>query len=347
MREVAPGAYQGTYTIRAQDNVANAIILGHLTIGGRQAPIVQAGSPVTIDTIPPKIVRRYPASGQTVSNVRPNILILYEDAGTGVNPAASRLIVEGQDVTSRATFADTAVSYTPPSALTGQVTVRLVLADRAGNVTRDRYQFAVAAPEASLIRSVTVNPTTLQVGDVLTVTAVGQPGGQAFFRIEQVSQDVPMHESQPGVYVGTLAMPARDRVYENARVLVTLTRMGVTSQAEASARLTIVAFNRVPAPVITSPAQGARVGDPIVVRGTAVPGYRVIVRVDFKGSLPVFNLTGTYGEVTTTADANGRWTVTINRTARLPEAELTITAIAVDPLGRRSESAILTASAGP
>ncbi|MGH2426025.1 MAG: copper amine oxidase N-terminal domain-containing protein, partial [bacterium] len=55
MREVSPGVYQGIYTVRPGDNVANAAIFAHLRLGTTAAPLVQAGTPVTIDSLPPVI----------------------------------------------------------------------------------------------------------------------------------------------------------------------------------------------------------------------------------------------------------------------------------------------------
>jgi hypothetical protein len=82
------------------------------------------------------------------------------------------------------------------------------------------------------------------------------------------------------------------------------------------------------------------------VRGTAIPGHRVIVRVDYQGVAVVLPVSGSYGEVTTIADDSGRWSATINRPFRLPNAELRITAIAVDQLGRRSSEAVLEVAGG-
>jgi hypothetical protein len=78
------------------------------------------------------------------------------------------------------------------------------------------------------------------------------------------------------------------------------------------------------------------------VRGTATPGHRVIVRADYQGAVLLFRVGGTYGEVETVADAAGNWAVVFNQTLRV-NAELTITAVAVDPLGRRSDPAVTRA----
>ncbi len=96
--------------------------------------------------------------------------------------------------------------------------------------------------------------------------------------------------------------------------------------------MVVVSTESVAPPAITSPAQGARLGSPIVIRSKATPGHRVEVQVDYQGAVLVFSLKGTYGQVTTIADAAGDWTVRINETVRISNAELTITAVAIDPL---------------
>src|SRR4030065_988725 len=94
------------------------------------------------------------------------------------------------------------------------------MVDRAGKVSEDRSAFTVVIAQASLIRAVTINPTTpLGPGDVLTVTMVGEPGGQAAFTIAGVVTDAPMAESpgQPGVYMGSYRIRSGDNP-QNARV---------------------------------------------------------------------------------------------------------------------------------
>lgn len=341
MREVSPGAYQGTYTARPGDNVANAAVFAHLRMGGTEAPLVQAGTPVTIDTLRPVIRQRIPAPNSTINNARPNIVITFEDqGGAGMDVGDTRLFINNQNVTSRATVTDSVVAYNPPEPLSGRVTVRVILRDRAGNATEDSYAFTIGSVEGSLIRSVTVNPTTpLQAGQVLTITMVGEPGGQASFSIEGVADNIPMAEAtnQPGVYFGSFTVRPQDNV-QNSRIFVTFTRAGVSSRVEASARMTMVGQG-VSAATISSPAEGASVGAPIVVRGVAAPGSRVVVRIDYRATVVLFALQGTYGEVNTTAEASGNWQVSVNPSVRIPGAQLTISAVAIDPVGRRSTPA--------
>ncbi len=336
MTEISPGVYRGTYTVRANDNVLSGGIFGHLRVGGQDAVMAQAESLVSIDARPPVITGRIPQPNSVINNTRPNILILFDDrGGSGVNPSNSVLVVNGQNVTSTAVWGDTAVSYTPPQSLPqGTIAVQTVLRDRAGNQTTDAFAFSVGVVQGALIRAVTVNPTaSIMPGQVLTVTALGEPGGQATFSIEGVVSNVPMTEAQPGLYVGQFTV-GNQRV-QNARVLVTLNRAGQAATIEASSRLSL--FGPVGAtPTVTSPLPGARVGTPITIHGTALPGSRVVVRVDYRGTLLLFQVSGTYGEVATTADASGNWQVSITPSTRIPNAQLTITVRAVDPLGRES-----------
>lgn len=347
MRQVSPGVYQGIYTVRTQDNVDAAVVVGRLRVGGQEAPLVQAGTRVTLDGTAPQIVQRFPEKGQTVNNVRPNILIVFNDTGSGIDPARSRLFVNGQNVTARVSITETALAYSPPEALAGRVLVRVILADKAGNVTNEEYTFTTSVSRTSLIHSVTVSPTTpLRARDVLTVRMLGEPGGQASFTIEGVEDDIPMAEAanQRGLYVGSHTIQRREQgAAQNARIIVRLTKDGVTSQA-AVARLMVVPTEGVAPPVITSPAAGTRLGSPIVIRGKATPGYRVEVQVDYQGALLLFSLKGTYGKVMTTADAAGDWAVRISETVRISNAELTITAVTIDPLGRRSEAVTVRAT---
>jgi hypothetical protein len=81
------------------------------------------------------------------------------------------------------------------------------------------------------------------------------------------------------------------------------------------------------------------VGSPITIRGTAAPGSRVVVKVDYRGTVLFIQVSGTYGEVATTADASGNWQVSVRPSTRIPEAEITITVRATDPSGRESAPA--------
>jgi hypothetical protein len=80
----------------------------------------------------PRVVWREPAAGGLVTGP---VIVRYrdDDGGTGVDPRAVRLTVDGRDVTARALVTPFALQYPGEAVPPGAVTVRLALADRAGN----------------------------------------------------------------------------------------------------------------------------------------------------------------------------------------------------------------------
>jgi len=205
---------------------------------------------------------------------------------------------------------------------------------------------AAQQPPAEVrITSVTHNAQgALRAGDTLTVRMRGTPGGDAFFTIEGVTGAVPMTERQSGVYVGRYTIPSPFLV-QNARVLVTLNVDGRVATALAPTPLTVTGSANATLAIV-SPASGASVGNPVVVRGVATPGSRVTVRVDYRGTVLLFPVSGTYGEATTTANASGNWQVSIQSSVRIPNAALIITAQAEDPLGREATPVTVQATQG-
>jgi hypothetical protein len=184
----------------------------------------------------------------------------------------------------------------------------------------------------------------LRAGDVLTVRMRGTPDGDAHFTIEGVTGAIPMTERQSGLYVGRYTIPSPFLV-QNARVLVTLNVDGRVATAFAPTPITVSGSANATLAIL-SPASGASVGSPVVVRGVATPGARVTVRVDYRGTVLLFPVNGTYGEATTTADASGNWQVSIRPSVRVPNATLTITAEAEDPLGREAAPVTVQATQG-
>jgi len=195
----------------------------------------------------------------------------------------------------------------------------------------------------SLIRSVAISAAApLRAGEVLSVTMSGAPRGVAAFRIEDVTDWLAMRElpNRPGVYVGSYTIRLGDRA-QAAQVIARLSLGELVGRSTAPALVTIVAAGTVPAPIVTAPGPGSGVRAGWVIRGTALPGQQVVVRVDYRMRILVVTAGGTLGEFTTVADTSGRWAVTINRDAPAG-ADVTITATAMDQLsGQRSESTVI------
>jgi hypothetical protein len=336
MTERQPGVYVGTFTVRPGDDVTNAPVFGRLAVGNVVSPLVQSAAPVTIDTRPPRIVEMAPAAGARVPNNRPTIVVVADDgAGSGIR--GFRLFVRGREVTQEATQSDRILTYTPPQPLPdGRVEVRVQVVDRAGNSAEREWSFLVDTRGAA-VRSVTFSPTRpLVAGDVLLVVVVAEPGGRASFTIEGIAENIPMAEQQPGRYVGTYTVRAGD-VAPGARVIVQFVRpTGEVVRAVATGEV-IIAAARPGRPVIERPRPGERVRSPLVVRGRATPGFRVRVVASFESVLGPVALRGRLGEAEVTADAGGRWEVTIRFPLILQGARITITAVAVSPTGQESD----------
>ncbi|HEV2360007.1 MAG TPA: copper amine oxidase N-terminal domain-containing protein [bacterium] len=218
-----------------------------------------------------------------------------------------------------------------------------VTADQSGTAQNVAATFAQAPTPASpgVITSVTVTPTGRQLvaGDVMTVVATGPAHGTATFTINGLRAGLPMPESaQPGTYIGTYTVRPGDYVV-NSSVVVSLTApTGQLITATAPAPVSINASALVPpasggAPIITSPAAGSGISTPFTVTGTAAPGSLVKVQADYTGNLLLFNVHGTLGTQTVTADANGNWSATFNQAPPVRGVNVTITAVQVDYTG--------------
>jgi len=289
--------------------------------------------------IPPRVIQPPPAPRQA----------LIQGTVFRVDAANSRLFVQqGDQMHTIIVTADTAI--TGPA---GSISLSQLRLGDAVSVTVDTQGRAVlirattaAQPSGDVrITSVTHNAQApLRVGDTLTVRMRGTPGGQASFTIEGITGTIPMTERQNGMYVGRYTIGAPFSV-QNARIFVTLNVGGQIASALAPVSISVIGSAGA-AVAILSPAPGASVGTPVVVRGLASPGAQVVVRVDYRGTVLLFPVSGSYGEVTTTADASGNWRVSIQPSLRIPNATLTITVRAVDPLGREATPATVQVTQG-
>lgn len=80
------------------------------------------------------------------TRLRPFIRVNYSDIGAGIDPALTRLALNGADVTAQAAITDSAVEFRPATDLTpGEQTVSVTAADRAGNATSRTWKFRIIA----------------------------------------------------------------------------------------------------------------------------------------------------------------------------------------------------------
>ena len=347
MKEGAAGVYTGSFTVPKNISVTGAAMLGKVVVGGVSSPLIQASGKVTVDSVPPKVTDLSPARGATVESDLPLIYATASDGGgTGVDPNAARLTLDGADVTGQATVTPAFVSLKPAQPLAaGRHTVRLTLADKAGNSDTTEWAFTVST--GRIIQAFTSDAPAggLGAGSTVHFTLTAPPGGKTTLGIGSFAKDVPLIETQPGVYTGKYTVQPGENV-QNAPVTATFVAKDGTKVASSLKTALTLAGGAPTAPVITDPAEGAHVADPLTVSGAAAPGATVQVKVDFSskalgGLLPI---SGTVGSKEVTADKDGHWTAAdlpLRSTSLFGTSgtTFTVTATAVDSNGEQSPAA--------
>jgi len=145
MTESPAGVYTAHYTVPAEVNFGRTPLVGHLVVGGIDAPPVEAATLVAISTAPPQIVEVAPSNGATVNNNRPSIYATYRSlTDVGINPSSVTININGLDVTPSSTRTDGFVTYSPSIPLgDGPVGVTVRVSDRAGNAQQRSWSFTI------------------------------------------------------------------------------------------------------------------------------------------------------------------------------------------------------------
>jgi hypothetical protein len=163
MREVRPGVYEGSYTIRRRDDPdAFESAVASLSLGGRSVtarserfervaggrdrdrdgdrdrPRMRDDSAPEISDLSPRNGEIVPSAGRTVVAAQFN-----DRGGSGVDPGSVRITLDGRDVTPSARVTADEFRYRSdlaPGRYRAEVTAR----DRAGNATTKSWTFDVA-----------------------------------------------------------------------------------------------------------------------------------------------------------------------------------------------------------
>ena len=195
MRELRPGHYEGTYTIRRQDNLAAAgLATAKLRAADNRVTSVTLSQPlIAADNRPPQIANLVPREGETVPRGATFVSGSFEDGnGTGVDPRSVRIVVSGRDVTSLAQITPREFAYQGPLPA-GRHTVEVIAADRAGNIVQKTWSFDVGgsvlgAASAGLPLTVMSHANNAQVDQQLTtIRGRTAPGAMVRVRVDAIA----------------------------------------------------------------------------------------------------------------------------------------------------------------
>jgi hypothetical protein len=155
MREVKPGQYEGSYTVRRSDRFpADPRITGMLEANGQvnrmrlAQPLVQEAQSTAFKNISPR-------DRETVST-NPVVISGAFDAAAGIDPKTVKIVVAGNDVTGGAAVTPQFFTYRAdlrPGSYPVEVTAR----DKSGNTLRQAWTFAVS-PQAGAAAAASTLP---------------------------------------------------------------------------------------------------------------------------------------------------------------------------------------------
>ena len=151
MDEVRPGVYEGTYTIRRQDNFTPALrVTSTLQANGQTAReplnqrLVNDNEPPSVSNVSPKDNDSVPYSSTLT------ITGSFDDArGSGVDPKSVKIIFDGKDVTAQSTITSQNFSYRPANLAAGNHSVDIRARDQSGNASRTNWSFRTGTPETA------------------------------------------------------------------------------------------------------------------------------------------------------------------------------------------------------
>ena len=308
------GVYNGSYTVKSGDDVLDARILARLTTNNGAEATAQSDAPVTIDTVAPRVFGTFPANNSTVNVSNPNIVVFADDLnGSGLGSAQMEISNGNLRFPVQATIAPpTSINAVVPQALSGAVSVRATIADKAGNTTVSNFSFNVAGAVAGGIQSFEQGATRpLNTGEEVPLLLQGNPAGQASFDVldannRVISSNLPLTEDRdtPGTYRGTYRVP--DAAKGNLRFVGRFSPGdGTSTTAPASAPVTILEPVNL---TVTSPQNGATAGSPLVVSGKGAPGSTVNVSIVATGmQLFILEYREDLGTKQANVDANSNW----------------------------------------
>ena len=309
-----PGVYNGSYTVKAGDDVLDARVLARLAATNGFEDTAQSVQQVTIDTIAPRVFGTFPANNATVNVNQPNIVVFADDlGGSGLGGATMEIVNGNVRLPVQATVAPpTSINAVVTQALSGLVNVRAVISDKAGNSTVSNFSFTVAGGVAGGIQSFMQGATRpLNTGETVPLMLTANPAGQASFDVIDeanriVASNLPLTEDRnaPGTYRSDFRVP--DSARGDLRFIGKFSPGdGTSTTAPASSPVKVL----VPVNLtVSAPRDGATVTNPLVVSGKGAPGATVSVSVVATGTqLFILEYNEDLGTRQVRVDPNGNW----------------------------------------
>ena len=145
MREVSPGRYEGSYTLRRSDQISGGVpVVATLEGNGQVVKSNLTRNQMLVDSRAPVIRNQSPRDGETVHATGPvSVSGTFDDrGGLGVDPKTVKIMLGGRDVTSSASVTPDFFTYRSelaPGRYVADVTAR----DAAGNPVRTAWTFNV------------------------------------------------------------------------------------------------------------------------------------------------------------------------------------------------------------
>jgi hypothetical protein len=353
MTEREPGVYVAEWTPRPVDNrqftLAQASVLARLRVNGTER-MIQAGQNISVDIQRPEIRTTLPEGDARVVDRRPNVSAVLDDRGSGIDPQSVRIFVNNQDVTQQATVTANFVTWRASEDMQpGRYEVRVVARDRAGNQAEQTWTFNVEGTEDLVTTFAHTGREDVRPGQEIRFRLDGRPGLTITLDIGDRVRDLPMREESPGIYRAYYTVRETDRFANEPVTARIQTPQGQRFTVEATQRVAEVrtaGADPMRPPTITQPAAGTTAASPLVIRGTAAPGARVHVRVEYATTmLGLLRTTGALADLFVDANDRGEWAteaINLDTLIRGQNTEYTITARVVGEGDQRSEAVTRT-----
>ena len=224
MKEIRPGIYEGSYTIKNSDKGSNLSVTGKLLKDGNKASLIEASQKVTIGDAVPEDIVIYSITHNGSQKLEAGNILEVILVGTPEGKAFFNIGEELKGII---------MEEIQPGVYKGNYTVKntdnITDAIISGYLIKDGL-FSQEAQASTTVSMGTSQPVAgdeikiysfthdgkalLKEGNELKVILVGPPGGVASFDITNFKSGLSMEEIQPGVYQGIYKVSRGDTVTE-------------------------------------------------------------------------------------------------------------------------------------